>query len=121
MIRGAQEKELLPPLKEVGQRIKTARTQRKMSVAQLSEKTKISVRYIEYIEAGEFERLPSRTYMIGFTRLLCITLELDHEEVIEVIKSEMVSNHHSQMEPSVLPGGKRALLAKLTERIKSTF
>ncbi|MEY4160711.1 MAG: hypothetical protein RLZZ136_1332 [Pseudomonadota bacterium] len=110
----------LPPLIEIGQRIQTARKQRKMSVARLSDRTKVSSRYIEHIEAGDFDKLPGRSYVIGFTRLICTALELEQADVIETIKSEMYPHHQSQMEAPVA-GGQRTLLARLADMIKSTF
>lgn len=111
----------LPPLVAIGQRIQTARKQRRMTVARLADKTRVSSRYIEHIEAGEFGKLPGRSHVIGFTRLICTALELDQAEVIEAIKSEMYPNHRLQTEDSVAARGQRSLLARLTEIIKSTF
>ena len=51
----------------IGQRIQSARKKSGMSVAKLSAKTAISKRVIEYIEAGEFNKLPGRLYVLGVT------------------------------------------------------
>ena len=111
----------LPPLGEIGQRIQTARRQRRLSVALLSAKTRVSSRYIEHIEAGEFNKLPGRSYVIGFTRLICNALDLDHADLIEAIKSEMYPNHRPEMEPSIALRGQPTLLAKLVKTIRSAF
>lgn len=69
-----------------------------MSVAKLSARTAISVRFIEYIEAGEFGRIPGRTYVLGFTRSICRELDLDPEELLQVIKSEMYEGIGASLE-----------------------
>jgi cytoskeletal protein RodZ len=110
----------LPPLVEIGQRIQTARKRRRMSVARLADRTKVSSRYIEHIEAGEFYKLPGKSYVIGFTRSIYRALELDHSNAIEALKSEMYPNHRSEMEPSVAPRGQRTLLTRLVDIVKFT-
>ena len=56
----------------IGRRIQSARKKSRMSVAKLSAKTAISTRFIEYIEEGEFRKLPGRSHVLGFTRsLIC--------------------------------------------------
>ena len=79
----------LPPLAEIGRRIQAARNQRGMTVAQLSDMTRVSSRWIDYIEAGEFDMLPGRSYVIGFTGLICSALDRDRDDVIQTIKAEM--------------------------------
>jgi cytoskeletal protein RodZ len=103
----------LPPLVAIGRCIESARKRRRMTVARLSEKTKVSSRYISHIEAGEFELLPGRIYVIGFSRLICIALGLDHEKVIEAIKSDLYSQVKENFEPSDQKSNKPKLLARL--------
>jgi cytoskeletal protein RodZ len=79
----------LPPLMAVGQLIHDAREKRGMTILGLSEKIKIEARWIVVIEAGQFERIPGRTYVFGFTRTICAALGLDADELVQVIKSEM--------------------------------
>ena len=115
-----KRKDDLPPLVAIGRCIESARKRRRMTVARLSEKTKVSSRYISYSEAGEFELLPGRIYVLGFTRLICIALGLDHQKAIEAIKSELYSQVTENFEPSNQKSKKPKLLAKLL-RVKKSF
>jgi cytoskeletal protein RodZ len=110
----------LPPLVAVGRCIESARKRRRMTVARLSEKTKVSSRYISYIEAGEFQLLPGRIYVVGFTKLICGALGLDHEKAIEAIKSELYSQAAANFETSDQNYNKPRLLAKLLRAKKRT-
>ncbi len=115
----AKRRDDLPPLVAIGRCIESARKRRRMTVARLSEKTKVSSRYISYIEAGEFELLPGRIYVVGFTRLICIALDIDHKKVIEAIKSELYDQIPANIKSSNQKPNKPKLLARLLRVKKS--
>lgn len=85
-------------LATIGRRIQIARNKRRISVARLSAKTAISTRFIEYIESGEFNKLPGRSHVLGFTRAICRELGLDPDEVVQALKSEMYLGQDMQRE-----------------------
>ena len=114
-------KEATVALLAVGQRLQTARKRHKMSVAKLSARTAISVRFIEYIEAGEFGRIPGRTYVLGFTRSICRELDLDPEELLQVIKSEMYDGIGASLETDTTPANRGNPITRAVRFIKSIF
>ena len=114
-------KEATVALVAIGQRLQTARKRHKMSVAKLSARTAISVRFIEYIEAGEFGRIPGRTYVLGFTRSICRELDLDPEELLQVIKSEMYEGIGASLEKDTTPENRGNPVARAVRFIKSIF
>ncbi len=68
-------------LEAFGQSLKSAREQKKLSLAAISEATRINPRFLESIEGGKFSVLP-QTYIRAFIRAYAKAVELDPEEVI---------------------------------------
>jgi cytoskeletal protein RodZ len=52
-----------------GPAIKALREQRGQDLRTIADHTKVSVRYLEYIEEENFQKLPARTYVRGFLML----------------------------------------------------
>jgi cytoskeletal protein RodZ len=92
-----------------------------MSVAKLSAKTAISTRFIEYIEEGEFRKLPGRSHVLGFTRSICRELALDPEEIIQVVKTAMYPAPMTEFELTIAQQMKRPLVAKIANMLKSVL
>lgn len=72
----------------VGSYLEAVRTQQGLSLATISERTHIKASYIEAIEQGAIERLPSRAYGVGFVRAYAEALGLEPQSVIERFKAE---------------------------------
>ena len=92
-----------------------------MTVAKLSAKTAISTRFIEYIEAGEFNKLPGRSHVLGFTRSICRELALDAEEIVQTVKSAMYPAAMTEFELTIAQHMKRPLIAKIANALKSVL
>ncbi len=105
----------------IGRRIQTARKKSRMTVAKLSAKTAISTRFIEYIEAGEFSKLPGRSHVLGFTRSICRELALDAEEIVQAVKSVMYPAAMTEFELTIAHQMKRSLVAKIANAVKSAL
>jgi len=61
--------------------IKLLREQRGMSVRNIAEMTKVSVRYLEFIEEENFQKLPARAYIRGFLMLYAKALGYDPDRM----------------------------------------
>lgn len=92
---------VLPPLAAVGDEIAKGRRRRRLSTRRVSQITRIPERYVRCIEAGDFAELPGKTFVFGFTRTICVLLELDADACIRVIRSEMYAA--STDEPGIAP------------------
>lgn len=114
LVADTERKEATIALLVIGKRIQAARKKSRMSVAKLSAKTAISARFIDYIEAGEFSRLPGRSHVLGFTRSICRELALDAEEVVQAIKSAMYPAPITESDLTFAQHMKRPLIAKIT-------
>ncbi len=64
-----------------GQAIKLLREQRNLTIRQVSDITKIGSRYVELIEAEEYEKLPARPYLRGFLVLYAKVLGYEPERL----------------------------------------
>lgn len=72
-----------------GRRLRAARDQKGLTLEQLSAQTRIPERHLEAVEAGEYERLPSRTYAVGFTRTYARAVGLDEHALIAQVAEEL--------------------------------
>jgi cytoskeletal protein RodZ len=102
----------------IGKRIQAARKKSRMTVAKLSTRTAISKRFIEYIEAGEFSKLPGRSHVLGFTRSICRELALDADEIVQAIKSAMYPAPMTEFEITIAQQMKHPLVAKIVNALK---
>ncbi|MBU1078478.1 MAG: helix-turn-helix domain-containing protein [Spirochaetes bacterium] len=71
----------------VGILLKKEREKRKISYDEISEETKIGVKYLKALESDNYTIFPGETYVIGFMRNYARALGLDPSEVINQYKS----------------------------------
>lgn len=62
--------------------IKILREQRKLTVRNIADTTKLSSRYIQFIEEENFDKLPARPYLRGFLILYAKALGYEPERVV---------------------------------------
>jgi curved DNA-binding protein CbpA len=65
-----------------GPAIKVLREQRKLSVRNIADMTKVGARYLEMIEEEQYDKLPARPYLRGFLILYAKALGYDPERVV---------------------------------------
>ena len=85
-----------------GEQLRAAREERGLELEHVAAETRIPVRHLETIEAGNFDQLPSRTYAIGFARTYARTLELDERQIADKVREELADGYGRQ---SALAGG----------------
>jgi cytoskeletal protein RodZ len=73
----------------VGERLRAAREEKKLSLEDVAAQTRIPRRHLEAIEAADWERLPAPTYTIGFARNYASIVGLDRAEVADQLRTEM--------------------------------
>jgi cytoskeletal protein RodZ len=74
-------------MESLGVRLRDARKEKGLSIDQISRDTNISVRFIEALEAENFEIFPGEPYIIGFLRNYSSYLELDVQKTISLYKA----------------------------------
>ncbi|MGY6550376.1 MAG: helix-turn-helix domain-containing protein [Erythrobacter sp.] len=75
-----------------GAMLRYAREAEGLSLADIATRTRIPLRQLEVIEAGNFEVLPSRTYAIGFARTYARAMGLDESRITDAVRAELGEN-----------------------------
>jgi cytoskeletal protein RodZ len=73
---------------DIGSALRALREQKRLSLEQLADMTRVRRAYLADIEAMRLERLPSRPFTIGYIRAYAEALGLDGEAAVERFKSE---------------------------------
>ena len=68
---------------ELGHILREARETKGLTLREVQEKTRINSRFLEALEMGDFDRLPTPTHARGFLRNYARFLGLDHEPLLE--------------------------------------
>jgi cytoskeletal protein RodZ len=69
--------------------LSTIRLNRGISLEQIAEATKISVRLLEAIERGDFRKLPGGIYSTSYIRQYARAIEYDEAAILELYRVEM--------------------------------
>lgn len=73
---------------KAGEKLRAARAEKGLTLEQISKKTKIKEHFLEYIEKGEYQKLPSVSYAQGFVRNYARFLGLNEEELMAIFRRE---------------------------------
>src|SRR6476620_9940115 len=77
----------VPPT--VGERLRAAREQKKLSLEDVAAQTRIPQRHLASIETGQWDSLPAPTYTVGFAKNYAAAVGLDRAEIGEQLREEM--------------------------------
>ena len=72
-----------------GQRLQAAREEKGLTLEAIASETRIPLRHLESIEAGDWDRLPAPTYTIGFAKSFAGAVGLDRADIGEQLREEM--------------------------------
>lgn len=78
-----------PGERRAGVMLADAREAAGLSLADVSARTRIPERHLRAIEAGEYAKLPSRTYAVGFSRTYARLVGLDERAVTEQVRLDL--------------------------------
>ncbi len=73
---------------KAGEKLKEERLKKKLSLGDISKSTKIKLIFLEYIEDGQYQKLPSASYASGFVKNYAKVLGLKEEEVMALFRRE---------------------------------
>ena len=73
----------------VGERLRAAREQKKLSLEEIASQTRIPLRHLQSLETGDWSALPAPTYTIGFAKSYASAVGLDRTEIGEDLRTEM--------------------------------
>ncbi len=80
------------PILKVGAILRTEREARGLSVEEIAERVKFSVRQVEALEHDDAEHLPQGTFLRGFIRSYARVLGMDESKLLEVTHTQ--TEHH---------------------------
>ena len=95
-----------------GQKLRDERQNRGLSLSDVSSATKIRVEFLEAIEKGEYEKLPSPSYAHGFVKNYTRFLKLPEKEILPLFRREFDSEKTYQVLPEGLVGQKEMPLKR---------
>ncbi len=72
----------------LGEKLKKLRSDKRMSLGEVSRATRIQVKYLEYLEGGNYESLPADVYVKGFLRNYGDFLGIDEEILVKLYDKE---------------------------------
>jgi len=84
-----------------GERLREAREAASMTLEEIATTTRIPIRHLESIEAGDFARLPAPTYTIGFAKSFAGAVGLDRAEIGDQLRTEMGGSRPVMTQPEV--------------------
>jgi cytoskeletal protein RodZ len=73
----------------VGERLRAAREQKKLSLEDIAAQTRIPQRHLESIENADWDKLPAPTYTVGFAKSYASAVGLDRTDIGEQLREEM--------------------------------
>ena len=94
-------------MESLGEKLKIAREAGNLNFDQASRETNIAVRYLEALEAENFDSFPGEPYIVGFLRTYGAYLGLDVPEILSLYRSIKIQEQPVPQqllkEPSPLP------------------
>lgn len=90
-------------LSSFGERIKKARLNAGLTQEKVSQTLSVPLKYLENLENGELEKLPSPVYIKGFLRKYAKILEINTEALINEYEGELRITRHLNLSPQSLP------------------
>ncbi len=103
----------------IGRRLKAAREEKGISLEDVANKTRVPIRHLQHIEAGEWDALPAPTYSVGFARSYANAIGLNGTEIGAELRQQLGSGHrvspvasyYEPADPARVPPRSLALIA----------
>ncbi len=88
----------------LGERLNKLRSEKRITLGEVSKSTRIQVKYLEYLESGRFEKLPADVYVKGFLRSYAQYLGMDENYLMRLYEREKeIHNNIKKEEPKTPP------------------
>ena len=72
----------------LGEKLKRIRSNKRISLGEVSRFTKIQVKYLEYLEQGDYDKLPVDVYVRGFLRSYADFIGIDEQVLLRLYDKE---------------------------------
>lgn len=87
----------------IGTKLKETRLRKNLTLSDVSQNTKIKTSFLEAIENGEYDKLPSSSYAQGFVRNYASFLGLPEKEALALFRREFDEERIFRVLPQGLP------------------
>lgn len=98
----------------VGEQLRAAREAKQFTLEQVAAETRIPQRHLIAMEAGDFGKLPGRTYAVGFARTYAKTVELDADDIAAGVRAELDAQSEDGYRPASFEPGDPARVPSRT-------
>lgn len=105
-------------MKEIGEWLQRERTQREVSLEWIREETKISFRYLQALEQGDFDCLPGEPYVKGFIRSYARAVGCDPDPIVQRYKELKAKETVAAESAKAHASRGRAFLTKVNETLQ---
>jgi transcriptional regulator with XRE-family HTH domain len=89
--------------KRVGQILKEAREEKKLTVKEVAKDTNISVKYIIALETEDYSQFPAETFALGFLKNYATYLKLDNGMLMNLYRGEQIEESQAPLEELTKP------------------
>ena len=72
----------------LGEQMKKLREERRLSLSEISKSTRVQVKYLEYLEEGNYSKLPAQVYVKGFLRNYAIFMGISGQSLLKQYERE---------------------------------
>lgn len=80
----------------VGDQLRAQRETLDMSLNDVADKTRVTLRHLEAIENSQFHKLPGKTYVIGFGKAYARAVNLNEVEIAAQLREELAETDQAQ-------------------------
>ena len=87
----------------LGEKLRQAREEKKLTLKQVVDDTNITLRHIEALEDDNYSIFPGKTYILGFIRNYATYLGFDPDELIQLYKNDMLMKSEMPLEELTKP------------------
>ena len=88
MVDSAEEEQALFP-ERAGDRLRAARTRAGLDLSDVASRTRIPLRHLQAIEAGDYSSFPSSTYCVGFVKAYARAVGEDEQALAQQLRIEL--------------------------------
>jgi cytoskeleton protein RodZ len=87
----------------VAEQLRAAREERKLTLHQVAELTKLKSDHVRALEAGDYDAFAAPVYIKGFVRTYATLLKLDVPKVMSALEAELSQTKNFAEPPSLTP------------------
>lgn len=85
----------------VGEQLKAQREKLSMSLDDVADRTRVTMRHLEAIENSQFHKLPGKTYVMGFAKAYARSVELNDADIAKQLREELALTQEEQTHRAV--------------------